>query len=262
MKIFENSLFIHIFTSLIIILLSVIIYNTISFVIKQSEEKTNFKLFTSNKGKTYVKLLKNILRFIMIILTLLIILQVNGVNVNSVLTGVGIFGVIFGFAIQDLLKDIIRGGSIISDSYFEVGDIVKYKDIEGKVLVIGLQSTKIKDLSSKNVIAIANRKIEEIEVVSNFIYVNIPMPYEVKLDKAEIAINDIVELIKNNKNVHNCRYIGVNELADSSIQYKMEIECNNNYKLQVRRDALRSIIIGLDKNNIEVPYNQLDIHNK
>ena len=30
-----------------------------------------------------------------------------------------------------------------SDNYFKVGDVVKYKDIEGKVIVIGVKTTKV-----------------------------------------------------------------------------------------------------------------------
>lgn len=251
-----------IISSLVIILLSFIIYKAITYILTKGEEKAKIKLFTSKKGKTYLKLMKNVIRSIFTIITILIILQINGINVSSVLAGVGIFGIIFGLAIQDWLKDVIRGSSIISDDYFEIGDIVKYKDIEGKVLLIGLKTTKIKDLKTSNIISIANRNIDEIEVVSNLIYIKVPMPYEVKLNKAEKAINDIIQLIKENNNTFNCRYIGVTELAESEIDYLLEIDCNQRYKLQVRRDALRAIIVGLEKNNIEVPYKQIDIHNK
>ena len=246
--------------SLILIIISFILYKITISILDKGENKS--RLFSTNRGKTYLKLIKSIIRYIFIIVTTLMILQLNGVNITSVLTGVGIFGVIFGLAIQDWLKDIIRGSSIISDSYFEVGDIVKYKEIEGKVLVIGLKTTKIKELKTGNVISIANRNIEEIEKVSSLIYLKIPMPYEVKLERAEEAINDIVEQIKKNNNVKNTRYIGVTELADSSIQYLLEIECNQEFKLQVRRDALRSILQGMAKHKIEVPYTQIDIHNK
>ena len=189
-------------------------------------------------------------------------LQINGVDVSSVLTGVGILGIILGLAIQDWLKDIIRGSSILSDNYFAVGDVVKYKDIEGKVLVIGLKTTKIQDLKTSNILSIANRNIEEIEVVSNLIYINIPMPYEVSLEMAEKAIKDINEAIMKNNNVDGCRYVGVNDLADSSIKYLIEVKCNPLYKLQVRRDSLRSILDEMAKNEISVPYTQIDIHEK
>lgn len=248
--------------SIIILVFSFLLYKGIIFFLEKNKETSKFKIFTSNKGKTYIKLIKSIIRNIFILVTLFLILQANGINVSSVLTGVGILGVVFGLAIQDWLKDIIRGTSILSDEYFQVGDIVKYKGIEGKVLVIGLKTTKIQDLMTSNIISIANRNIEEIEVVSNLIYVRIPMPYEVSLEKAESAIQDIIELVKKNNNVNNCRYIGVTELAASSIEYLLEVDCNQQYKFQVKRDTLRSILIGLDINKIEVPFTQIDIHNK
>ena len=258
----ENIWNMKILNSIAIILLSIIIYKSIAYFLTKSEEKSKSKLFTSNKGKTYVKLTKSVIRYIFIILTILVVLQINGVDVTSVLTGVGILGAVFGLAIQDWIKDVIRGSSIISDDYFSVGDIIKYRDIEGKVLVIGLKTTKIQDLKTNNIISIANRKIEEVEIVSNVIYVRIPMPYEIKLESAEKTVDDVLKLIKKNDNVDDARYMGVTEFADSSIEYLLEVSCNPKYKLQVRRDSLKSILKGLEKNNIQIPYTQIDIHNK
>ena len=248
--------------SAIIVAFSIILYTFIAFLLDRYQKRTKFKLFTSKKSTTYIKLLKSIIRYIFIIVTVLIVLQINGVDVSSALAGVGILGVILGFALQDWLKDIFRGSSILSDSYFQVGDVVKYKDIEGKVIVIGLKTTKIQDLKTSNVISIANRNIEEVQVVSKLNYINIPMPYGVSLEKAEKAIDDIIENIKTNNNVENCRYMSVNELASSSINYLIEVTCEPIYKLQVRRDALRSILEELANNKIEVPFTQIDIHQK
>ena len=261
-ELIKNIWHTQIVNSIIIIIVSIFLYSIISKILNRSESKAKSKLFTSNKGKTYINLLKSIIRYIFIIITFLILLQINGVNVGSVLAGVGVLGVVFGLAIQDWLKDIIRGSSILSDDYFKVGDIVRYKNIEGKVLVIGLKTTKIKDLATSNIISIANRNIEEIEVVSSFIYVRIPMPYEVKLYKAESVIQDIVELVKKNNNVKNCTYKGITELASSSIEYLIEVDCDENYKLHVKRDALRTVLLVYENNNIVVPYTQIDIHNK
>ena len=248
--------------SIIVIAISVILYKIVVYIFEKSEEKAKIKLFTSTKGKTYIKLFRSILRYIFIIITILIVLQIYGINVNSILAGVGIFGVVFGLAIQDWLKDIIRGSSIISDNYFEVGNVIKYNNIEGKVLVIGLKTTKIQELKTGNIISIANRNINEAQIVSHFNYIKVPMPYDVPLDKAEKAILDIVNLVKNNKDTLNCTYVGVSELADSSIDYLLKVECNPINKLQVRRDCLRSILVGLEKHHIEVPFTQIDIHNK
>ncbi len=250
----------HVFGTIAVIIISIVLYTIFDRIMKASEKSERAKLITSNKGRTYIKLFKSIVRSIFIVITFLIVLQINGINVSSVLAGVGLLGVVFGLAIQDWLKDIIRGTTILSDEYFHVGNIVKYKEIEGKVLVIGLKTTKVQDLSTKNIISIANRNIDEIQVVSPFIFIDVPMPYDVKLDKAEKAIADVVGLISHNDNVESCRYIGVTELADSSIKYKIEVNGDPEFKLQTRRDALRSVLVGLEKNGIEVPFTQIDVH--
>ena len=259
-KIFwENVSKTNLASSIIVIAISFILYKIVVFFLSKGEEKNKQKV---SKKNTYLKLFKSILRYVFGIITILIVLQINGIDVNSILAGVGIAGVVFGLAIQDWLKDVIRGSSILSDNYFQVGDVVKYKGIEGKVLLLGLKTTKIQDLATSNIISIANRNIEEIEIVSNLIYIKIPMPYEVNLERAEKAVNDIKQLIDKNEKTEKCRYLGVTELADSSIEYLLEITCNPLNKKQVRREALRSILVGLEKNNIEVPYTQIDIHEK
>lgn len=258
----DNIKQVQIVNSIIIIIVSIAIYKGISFFLSKSEKKNKLNLIDAKKRTTYIKLIRSVIRYIFIIVTVLILLQINGIDVSSVLAGVGILGVVFGLAIQDWLKDIIRGSSILTDSYFAVGDIVKYKEIEGKVIVIGLKTTKIQDLKTNNIISIANRNIEEVELVSNVIYVKIPMSYEVDVKKAEQIVDDIILSIKENENTDDCKYKGVNELADSSIKYLLEVKCNPQYKLQVKRDALRSVLLGMEKHKISVPYTQIDIHEK
>ena len=189
-EIIDKILHTSILNSIIVILISVVLYKTISnLMMKRSKDVSN------NKRKTYIKMARSIIRYIFIIVTVLILLQINGIDVSSMLAGVGIASVIIGFAVQDVLKDIIKGIDIISDQYFHVGDVIKYKDIEGKVLVIGLKTTKIEDVRTFNIVSISNRNIEQVEVVSNLINIDIPIPYEVKVEDAEKAIGDVLERI-------------------------------------------------------------------
>lgn len=248
--------------SVIIVVVSILLYKFVTHFFSVKEKNSNLKMFKSKKGKTYYKLIKSLIRYIFIIVTALVLLQVNGVNVSSMLAGVGIIGVIVGFAVQDALKDIVKGIDIISDSYYHVGDVIKFKDIEGKVLSIGIKTTKIEDIKTQNVISISNRNIDQVEIVSDFIYVDIPMPYEVSITKAEQVIVDIVELIKSDELIEECVYNGVNNLDDSCIKYQIKNTCNPAQKLPARRAVLRYIILGLEQNGISVPYNQIDVHQK
>ena len=131
------------------------------------------------------------------------------------------------------------------------------------ILVLGLKTTKIKSLITGNIISIANRNIEQIEVVSNNIYFNIPLSYELKQNKVDKVLEEIVNNVKKIDNIKDCNYLGPNNLNDSSIDYLIGLEVNDvDKKRQSRRDVIKEILIVLEKNNIEIPYNQLDIHNK
>ena len=68
--------------------------------------------------------------------------------------------------------------------------------------------------------------------------------------------------VKKCKDVKDCVYKGVNELDDSCCKYLIEVTCNPINKRQVRRDTLRSMLEVMEKNNVSVPYNQIDVHQK
>ncbi len=248
--------------SIIVIIVSFLIYKIIMKFFMKSEKNSNISKRLNNKSRTYLRLTRSIFRYIFIILTVLIILQINGVDVSSLLAGVGILSVIIGLAVQDALKDIIRGFSILSEEYYSVGDVITYKENTGKVISLGLKTTKIEDIKTGNIISIANRNIEQVEVNSNYLYLNFPMPYEIPVDKAEKVAISIAEHIKEIDDVEDASYIGVTELADSSIKYLLKITCNPERRLQVRRDSYGIILRILDKNKINVPYTQIDIHQK
>ena len=260
LKLFQEKWFINLIVSIVVVIVSLILYKIVtSFVVKHMEGD---KIITNKKIKTYVRLVRSICRYVFIIGTILVILQINGINITSILAGVGIFGIVFGLALQDWLKDIIRGTSILSDNYFSVGDVVRYKGNEGKVLILGLKSTKIQDLKTGNILSIANRKIDEIEVVSSLLCVRVPLPYELPLKDAEKVMKEINEEVQKQEFIESCEYVGVSKLDESAILYLLKASCNPLNKLQGERNINWVILSVLEKHDISVPYNQLDIHQK
>ena len=258
---FSNNILISkIIYTILTIIISITIYMLITRVfIKKLENK---KSISNKHTKTFIKLLKNVIRYTIIIITILLLLEIYGFNVSRLFASVGIISIIIGFAIQDALKDIIKGIDIMTDNYYRVGDVIKFKDITGKVLSIGLKTTKIEDIYTFNVVSISNRNIELVEVVSNLINIDIPLPYDLKYKNALKVLNIIVNKLSNDKNILKAEYRGVNDFADSSIKYQIKVYTDPIKKVQVRRDVLTCIISTLEDNNIQIPFNQLDIHNK
>lgn len=259
---FEEVWVQRVFSSILTIIISLIIYLILTHTIIKKIEHGNSKLFSNKKTKTYIRLLRSVIRYLFIILTIFVLLQINGVNITSMIAGVGIFGIIFGFAIQDALKDIIKGFDIISDSYYQVGDVIKYKDVTGKVLSVGLKTTKVQDVYTLNIVSISNRNIDQVEVLSNLININIPIPFDLKVSHAEEVMNKIVNNLKTINNIDKAEYRGINDIGESSLLYQVKVYCDPINKVQIRRDALGCIIKTLENNNINIPYKQIDIHSK
>lgn len=249
------------FWTAIIIIVSVIIYNIISHILKARERRKS-KLLTNKKSKTYSRMLRSIIRYTIIILDALIILQIFGVDVSSMLAAAGIASVIIAFAIQDALKDIIRGFDIVSDNYYNVGDIVKIGTVEGKVLAVGLKTTKIHDIVTGNMVSIANRNIVEAEVMAGVIDLDIPLPYELELETAEKVLQEIAADLNKRENIEIAEYRKITNFSESSMDYRIRVVGDPALRLQNRRDCLDAIAHALAKHHISIPYPQMDLHTK
>ena len=256
----DNPWIIKLFLSILTIAIGIIIYLIIAKYVGSRLDAN--KYLKGNKSKTYFKLFKSINRYLFFLIILMIILNINGVDITSLATGVGVAGIIFGFAIQDALKDVIKGIDIISDSYYQIGDVIRVDNYTGKVLAIGIKTTRIEDIFEKNIVSISNRNIEKVEVLSHMINIDIPLPYELKLKEAEKTIEYILDNIKKIEKVEKAEYTGVNKLDSSSINYQIKVYCQPVHKVQTRRESLTTIIRCLEEKNISVPYTQIDIHNK
>lgn len=252
----NNKLYI----SVVIAIIGIIIYQIIKRTINRILEKDKTRNKLDKKGRTVVKLFTNIIKYVIITIVGVLILQIYGVNVNSLVAGLGLVSVVAGLAIQDPLKDIVTGVNIITDDYFSLGDIVKIDDIEGKVVYLGVRTTKIKDISNGNILVLANRNINKVIKVSDEIYMEIPLSYEDETEKIVKIINKVLENIRKHENVIEADYIGIDKFADSSINYKLKIICKPENKFAVKRFVNSSIKNELDKNGISIPFPQLTIH--
>lgn len=253
----NNKLYI----SAVIALIGIIVYQVIKRTINKILEKDKERKKLDKKGRTVVKLFTNIIKYVIIVIVGVLILQIYGVNVNSIVAGLGLVSVVAGLAIQDPLKDIVTGVNIITDDYFSLGDIVKIDDIEGKVVYLGVRTTKIKDIANGNILVLANRNIDKVIKISDEIYIEIPLSYDDDTDKVVRILKKALESVKKHENILDAEYLGIDKFADSSINYKIKIVCKPENKFFARRLVNSTIKKELDKNGISIPYPQLTIHN-
>ena len=178
------------------------------------------------------------------------------------LAGVGIASIVIGFALQDAMKDIFRGLEIVSDNYYDIGDVIKYNDNVGQVLSINLRTTKIQDINSMNIVSIANRNVDHVEVLIGYIYLPVPFPLRIKPSAADGIMLEIAKSIQALPKVTSVVNQGVSNITNSSLNYQLQITCDPMDQLQARRDCLGVIVNVLADHKILLPYTQLDIHQK
>ncbi|MEO7504019.1 MAG: mechanosensitive ion channel domain-containing protein [Sphingomicrobium sp.] len=96
-------------------------------------------------------------------LALLAILDNLGVNVTTLVAGLGIGGIAIGLAAQGIFSDLFAALSILFDRPFRRGDIVRYGTTTGVVERIGLKTTRLRALTGEQVI-MSNTKLLEQEL--------------------------------------------------------------------------------------------------
>ena len=218
------------------------------------------KVISEKKRKTYLRMLRSIIIAAIIVVVILTILQLLGINVSSMLAGVGIASIIIGFALQDAMKDIFRGLEIVADDYYDIGDVIKFGDNVGQVLSINLRTTKIQDINSMNIVSIANRNIDKVEVLTGYIYLPIPLPLRIKPTAADALMAEIVKSITEIPTITSVINQGVTAITNSSLNYQLQITCEPMQILETRRRALGCATATLAAHKILLPYTELNLH--
>jgi len=98
------------------------------------------------------------------VIATMMILANLGVNVTSLVAGMGIAGLAIAMALKNILGDLFGSFAIYFDKPFLVGDTIVFGDKEGKVEKIGIKTTRIRASSGEEVI-IPNDKLTSSVVI-------------------------------------------------------------------------------------------------
>lgn len=82
----------------------------------------------------------------------LVALDSMGINITTVVAGLGIGGVAVALALQNILGDLFASLSIILDKPFVIGDFIILNDFMGSVEYIGLKTTRVRSLSGEQIV--------------------------------------------------------------------------------------------------------------
>ncbi len=102
-------------------------------------------------------------KLLILLIGLLFWLNNIGVNITTLLAGLGVGGLAVALALQKPIEDLMGALTIFSQASIKVGDFVRYEDIFGTVEDIGLRTTRLRTLTN-TVVSIPNSRIAYVEV--------------------------------------------------------------------------------------------------
>jgi len=217
-----------------------------------------------HRGETIGKLMASVIRYLSFIIAFFLVLSAWGVETPTLLAGAGIIGLGLSFGAQSLIEDIIAGLFIIFEKQFVVGHIVEINDRRGIVREIGIRTTKIEDLNgdvliinNSDIRGIINTSIELSTAISD-----VGIEYSEDIHKVEALLQkNLVEMKKKIPEIiEGPYYMGVEALADSSVVVRLQARCDEINKNRVRRAMNREIKLLFDQEGINIPFNQLVVH--
>ena len=262
---FDSEIFIYIVRPVIYIGLAYIFYKVLTYFLNKALHYKNLNNKNKKRVNTTLSILNNCLKYIVIFLTILIILNSFGIDVSSILAGLGIVAAVLTLAFQDLAKDFIAGISIVMEDQFEIGDNVMINGFRGDVIGMGLKTTRIKDYKGA-VQIISNHMITEVTNYSlnpSLAEVTIQVDSDNDLDKVENIIKKTMETIDKTYDFlkGNTELWGVEMVDQNSVTYKLAVKTKTGKDFDIQRKMRKDLQDALTKAGIKMPQTHMEVRN-
>jgi len=210
---------------------------------------------------TLSSILVTIMGVIILTIAILTILPEFGVNITTLIAGIGVGGLAIAFAAQNLVRDFITGFFILFEDQYRVGDVVTVAGITGGVEEVSLRRTILRDLDAK-VHSVPNGKVE---VSTNLtrkysrVNLNISVGYGENLDRVIATINRVCqEMAKDPKwkedFISTPTVLRIDNLGDSGIDIKILGDTKPARQWDIMGELRLRLKNTFDSEGIEIPW--------
>ena len=154
----------------------------------------------------------NAIKLLVVVGAFLVYLDKLGVNITTVLAGLGVGGLAVALALQKPLEDVFGAITLYTQQPIRVGDFCRIGTTLGTIESIGLRTTRIRTLQN-TIIAAPNSKvaaeaIDNISARERILYwPTLRLSYDTTPDQVKAVLSGIRELLASHKRVwqENCR---------------------------------------------------------
>jgi small conductance mechanosensitive channel len=222
----------------------------------------------AQKGKqrrSIASLFSSLTKFLGVIVAFVWALSILGVDLVGIFASLGIASLIVGFGAQSLIEDTITGIFIIFEGQYHVGDIIVLDEFRGTVKHIGIRTTSVQD-DGGNIKIVNNSDIRNLQNRSRADSVavsDLSISYNANIEEVEkIIATELPGMYERHSDVFISApmYKGIQALGESSVVLRFVV-CTKEQNFYAAFRALnRELKLMCDRNGIEIPFNQLVIH--
>lgn len=231
---------------------NIIDYTVKVFVSKQEEKNDD----------TIIKLLGTIIKILLWVGAVLLLLSNMGINITSLIAGLGVGGIAIALALQNVLGDLFSSLSIYFDKPFKVGDFVKIGENAGTVERIGLKTTRIKTLLGEELV-VANSELTKSQL-NNFgamkrrrVVFNVGVTYDTPVEKVKKISHWIKNIIETHAEKTEVNRIHFSSFGDFSLIFETVYYVNSgdyNDYMDIQENINIKIMEKFEENNIEIAF--------
>ncbi len=199
-------------------------------------------------------------KFIFVLILLMWILHLWNIDITPYLAGVGIGGIVLGLALQDSLKNVFGGISLILDKSFSLEDTVQLESGElGKIKEIGLRSTKLLTADNELIFVpngqLANMRIRNLAQPDPKLRKSVDFSVEYGSDVEKVR-KIVLQTVTKIKGVHDdpAPDVVFVEMGDSGLKFKARfwVSWDQGYDKWV--EATEAIYKALHKAGVGIPF--------
>lgn len=239
-----------------------IVFKIINLISKRFKKRMEKK----NRDKTITVLGYKVIRYGLKGLAVLCLLGFVGIDTAGIGTVIGSLGVGVGLAVNGTLSNLAGGIVILIMRPFGIGDYIEAQGEGGTVEEIGIFYTQLVTPDNR-VVYIPNGSLSNGSVINyskkdlRRVDFTFSISYDEDFEKAKKVIREVIE---NTSNVllDPTPFIRVVSHGESTINISTRVWTKNANYWNVYFDMMEAIKKEFDSANIEIPYNQLDVHIK
>ena len=221
---------------------------------------------TDLKGETVFRLVRSFLNYVMFIGAVCVSMSFLGIDTSTLLASIGLLSLAISLGAKDIVADILAGLSIVFEGTYFVGDIIQIGDFKGKVLEIGVRSTKLVN-STHDVKIISNHEISSVINYSKqttVCVVKIRLPVTASVDRLKkLFEKELPEVRKINPHItKGPDYDGIQEFVGDKMIISVKAEGPEEHIKSIRDDlnqALQSMaereLLQYAPSNITISFN-------